>query len=401
MRILLLCDKPPWPGNSGGAIATRSVIDAMVANGFNLTIFFLSTPKHRLNRNDAPAGIDKQVSLVTEVTDNRINPVKALLNMFFSRKPYNISRFYSKKTAGRISALLKESSFDVIQFEGLVMNLYFDHVKRESSATLVMRSHNVESNIWYSLAGETQQPLRRLYYNSLAKRIERVEKESLNRYDTLLTISDSDREKFIDSGVTIPVITLYPALKGNVTKPPIPKNGEITAGFIGSLDWRPNIKGLIWFLDKVWPETKHSKNRINLIVAGRNPAPLITRKMKHAGVKYCGSPASSSSFLEEINLLIVPLFSGSGIRIKIIEALMHGIPVVTTKLGAEGLPHDIAGMIKITDDPAEMSAWIIEAAYNEDSAEWSQLITEKAACYFSEEVAKKKVNTIYKALTGG
>ncbi|MCA1757785.1 MAG: glycosyltransferase family 4 protein [Bacteroidales bacterium] len=401
MRILLLCDKPPWPGNSGGAIATRSVIDAMVANGFDLTIFFLSTPKHRLNSNDVPAGIDKQVSLIKEVTDNRINPIKALITLLFSRKPYNISRFYSKKTAGRISALLKESSFDVIQFEGLVMNLYFYHVKKESSAKLVMRSHNVESDIWYSLAGETHHPLRKFYYNSLAKRIERVEKESLNRYDTLLTISDIDRERFIDSGVTIPVITLYPALKKSATKDAVNLNGEIRAGFIGSLDWQPNIKGLIWFLDKVWPETKHSKNRIKLIVAGRNPVPLITRKMKRADVDYCGSPVSSSSFLEAINLLIVPLFSGSGIRIKIIEALMHGIPVVTTKRGAEGLPQDIAGMITITDDPSAMSAGIIETAYRGDSAQCSRLLIEKAAGYFSEEVATKKINTIYKALTGG
>jgi glycosyltransferase involved in cell wall biosynthesis len=400
MRILLLCDKPPWPGNSGGALATRSVIDAIVANGFDLTVFFLSTPKHKLNSNETPEEIVKHVSLVTEYTDNRIKPLKALLNLLFSRKPYNISRFYSKRTAAKITALLKERKFDIIQFEGLVMNLYLDNVRGESSARLVMRSHNVESEIWYSLARETRQPLRKFYYNSLAKRIERTEKESLNRYDALLAISDSDKEKFINMGVSVPVFTLYPSLKSRVIKPAISRDGEITAGFIGSLDWRPNIKGLIWFLEKVWPETKHSETRINLVVAGRNPTPLIKREMKRAGVEYCGSPLLSSSFLEGINLLIVPLFSGSGIRIKIIEALMHGIPVVTTKSGAEGLPYDIAALITITNDPAEMSAEIIDAAYCRDSSERSVILKEKAAGYFSEEVATRNVSRIYKSFRG-
>lgn len=400
MKILLLCDKPPWPGNSGGAMATRAVIDAMVANGFDLTVFFLSTPKHRPDSREKPEEIVKHISLVREVTDNRINPLKALLNLLFTRKPYNISRFYSKRTAGKISALLKERSFDIIQFEGLVMNLYLDLVKRESSARVVMRSHNVESDIWYSLAGETRQPLAKFYYKSLAKRIERIEKKSLNRYDALLAISDTDREKFITKGVSVPIFTLYPSLRSSAINPPIPKEGEITAGFIGSLDWRPNIKGLIWFLEKVWPETKESKTRINLIVAGRNPAPLIKREMKRAGVQYCGSPQLSSTFLEGINLLVVPLFSGSGIRIKIIEALMHGIPVVTTISGAEGLPHDIAGLIAITNDPSKMSAAIIETATRRDSSQRSAMIKEKAAGYFSGEVAAKNISRIFKSITG-
>jgi glycosyltransferase involved in cell wall biosynthesis len=400
MKILLLCDKPPWPGNSGGAMATRAVIDAMVANGHDLTVFFLSTPKHRPDSSDIPEEIIKQISTVREVTDNRINPFKALFNLLFTRKPYNISRFYSKVTAGKIAALLKESRFDIIQFEGLVMNLYLDIVKRVSSARVIMRCHNVESDIWYSLAVETRQPFAKLYYFSLARRIERIEKESLNRYDALLAISDSDREKFIERGVSVPIFTLYPSLKSSGIKQAVPDEREITAGFIGSLDWRPNIKGLIWFLKKVWPETKESKNRIKLIVAGRNPAPLIKREMKRAGVDYCGSPQLSSTFLEGINLLVVPLFSGSGIRIKIIEALMNGIPVVTTRSGAEGLPHEIAGLITITDDPVKMSAAIVETACRPHSPQWSALLREKAAGYFSGEVAARNISRIFKSITG-
>ena len=79
---------------------------------------------------------------------------------------------------------------------------------------------------------------------------------------------------------------------------------------------------------------------------------------------------------------------------------MHGIPVVTTISGAEGLPLDIAGMITITNDPAEMSAALIDAASCRDSSEQAKILKEKAAGYFSEEVATKNISRIFKSITG-
>ena len=401
MRILLLCDKPPWPGNSGGAIATSSVIDAMLSNGFDVTVFFLSTPKHNLSSDDTPIAENRQLKLASQRIDNRIKPINALMNLLLSRKPYNIERFFSEKAAGRISTLLKENSYDIIQFEGLIMNLYFRQVKRESDALLVMRSHNVESDIWFSLADETRQPLRKFYYHSLAKRIAAVEKKYLNCYDRLLAISENDRKRFVNAGVTIPVKTLYPAINDGTTGVIKTMNDTFTAGFIGSLDWNPNINGLRWFLERVWPELKNTNPGIEVKVAGRNPNSATIKRIKRAGVEYCGSPESSESFLESVNLLIVPLFSGSGIRIKIIEALIHGVPVVTTARGAEGLPHEITTIITITDDPAEMSEKIREMAENRDSLQDSLLLKNSAEKYFSEKAVEKEVTKIYTELKGG
>lgn len=401
MKILLLCDKPPWPGNSGGAMATRSVIDAMLSNRFDVTVFFLATPKHMLNNSDSPVGGNRQLKLVSQTIDNRIKPIIALLNLLLSRKPYNIQRFYSEKTAGKISALLKESRYDVIQFEGLIMNLYFSHVKMSSDAQLVMRSHNVESDIWSSLADETRQPLRKFYYHSLARRITEVEKKSFNRYDMLLAISDSDRKRFIRQGVTIPVKTLYPSIADDITKKAKTKSSSLTVGFIGSLDWYPNINGLKWFLGRVWPDLKKTSSGIEVKVAGRNPKASIIKSMERAGVEYCGSPESSASFLETVDLLIVPLFSGSGIRIKIIEALIHGIPVVTTTRGAEGLPQEITTILTITDDPVEMREKIRQAAEKRNSLQDLLLIKGSAAKYFSAETVKREIAQIYIGLNSG
>lgn len=397
----MLCDKPPWPGNSGGAIATSSVIDAMLSNGFDVTVFFLSTLKHSLSSDNTPIAENRQLKLASQRIDNRIKPINALLNLLLSRKPYNIERFFSEKAAARISTLLKENSYDIIQFEGLIMNLYFKQVKRRSDALLVMRSHNVESDIWFSLADETRQPLRKFYYHSLAKRIAAVEKKYLNCYDRLLAISENDRKRFVNAGVTIPVKTLYPAINDGTTGVIKTMNDTFTAGFIGSLDWNPNINGLRWFLERVWPELKNTNPGIEVKVAGRNPKSAIIKRINRAGVEYCGSPESSESFLESVNLLIVPLFSGSGIRIKIIEALIHGVPVVTTTRGAEGLPHEITAIITITDDPAEMSEKIREMAENRDSLQDSLLLKNSAAKYFSEKAVEKEVAKIYTELKGG
>ena len=253
----------------------------------------------------------------------------------------------------------------------------------------------MESDIWLSMAYETRQPLRKFYYHSLATRIAAVERKSLNRYDRLLAISGIDRKRFISEGVTIPVNTLYPAVNDMFIRKVKTSNGTLTAGFIGSLDWHPNINGLRWFLEKVWPDLKKTNPEIEIKIAGRNPDTSIIKRMKRTGVEYCGTPKTSASFLESVDLLIVPLFSGSGIRIKIIEALIHGIPVVTTTRGAEGLPDEITDVLTITDDPVKMGEELRLIAKNRGSIQDSLLLKKSAAKYFSVEAVKREVARIY------
>jgi glycosyltransferase involved in cell wall biosynthesis len=385
MNILLLTDKPPWPGDSGGAIATQSIIRILVDKKINLTILSFNTNKHKGSLSDIPLPIRSKIDIQLINHNTTISYSRLVYNLLLSDKPYNLERFRSTLFEKRLIELLT-NKFDIIQFEGIAMNGYFNIVKSYSDAKLIMRSHNVEYTIWEGIASESKRLYRRVYSSILAKRIKRVEMTSLNLYDGLIAISDDDLVKFRKIGIDIKAITLYPTIHQIDSKHPKIKSRGYTIGFIGSLDWEPNLTGLIWFIEKVWPQIRDEYPDIKFQVAGRNPGSIIIRKMKRAGVDYVGSPDLSHLFIDSIDLMIVPLFSGSGLRIKILESLLTGVAVVSTIKGAEGLPNDIARDIRTTDDPIEMYK-LIGNCYQQIRSESSDndQLKERAKQYFGNQ----------------
>jgi polysaccharide biosynthesis protein PslH len=107
--------------------------------------------------------------------------------------------------------------------------------------------------------------------------------------------------------------------------------------FIGSLDWMPNTEGLHWFLDEVWPKLKSKHSNIEFHFAGRNAPPEL-KNIKINGVKFHNDVKDAKSFMSQYPISIVPLFAGSGIKIKILEALALGRVVISSSIGLEGIP---------------------------------------------------------------
>ena len=326
MRILQLTNKPPWPAKDGGSIAMWNLTKGLAGLGHQVTVLSMNTRKHHT----PPESIPLQVKEIAEFrfvsVPATVSPVSAVMNLLFSNQPYNAVRFISQEFKQALRELLREKKFDLIQLEGLYLSPYIPVIREHTSAPVALRAHNIESEIWERTA-VLSSGLKKWYLRNLAGRILNFEKNWLNSYDLLVPITSRDGEWFTKAGNQKPV-HISPAGIDSSFYHLTHDDPEFPSLFhIGSLDWSPNQEGLIWFLSRIWPSVHLKHPGLNLYIAGRNAPPWLVSKFQEKNVVYLGEVEDAHSFIRSKSVMIVPLFSGSGMRIKIIEGMALGKPL--------------------------------------------------------------------------
>lgn len=356
MKILLLCNKPPWPPTDGGAVATLNMIKGLSAKKTFVSVLAMNTSKHFTNIDDIPEEFKNETDLHFVNLDTRIDLVKLLINLIFSDKPYNLERFQSDKFEMELTKMLK-TDFDIVQLEGLSLYHYLPVIRKNSSAKVVIRTHNVENLIWSGMAVEEINPFFKFYFKVLSKRLKVLESEIISEFDALVPISYNDLKWFKDNQVGIPSLVSPPGIDTSS----LSENSENEPGnvfFIGSLDWRPNINGLKWFIKKVWPLVLKKIPDTTFYIAGKNASKKTSKIFLGKNIFFHGEVTSSSQFIKNKSVMVVPLFSGSGIRIKTIEGMSLGKSIVTTPAGADGLEYENKRNIFIANSPLEFAEYI-------------------------------------------
>lgn len=353
MKILFLANKSPFPPIDGGTIATFGIMEALADLGHQITVLVMNTKKHHITPFQIPEQISTKITFHLVEVPADIKALPALKNLFFSRLPYNAQRFISKLYAKKLSTLLKSQHFDVIQLEGLYLCPYIDLIKNCSKAIIAYRSHNVEFEIWERLVANSK-GFRRVYLKILHKRLKRFELSVLNKYNLLLPITLRDGHLLNSLGNIKPSFVL-PAGISYIEQ----KSNELfnvtDLFFIGALDWIPNQEGLIWFLESCWPQIFRKFPRITLSIAGRNAPKSLIDKFNLPNVFYKGEVPNAYDFMRKHGIMIAPLFSGSGMRVKIIEAMANRKPIVTTSVGCEGIDLVHGKHILIGDSPNQFN----------------------------------------------
>ncbi len=337
MNILFVCNKNPFPPKDGGQIATYAMVRGMVEAGHSVTVAAINTKKHFLDPTTIPTDIPALQDYHSTFLNTDITPIGLATNFFFSRQPYTASRFVSKDFELVLQDLLAKKTYDIVQLEGLYLCSYIPFIRKHSKATIFYRAHNVEFEIWERLAQSTKNPIKKIYLQNLTKRIKRFETATLNQYDIIVPITQRDADKYNSLGNTRPTVV---APTGIFTKdlPQIMNKTHVSLFHIGALDWAPNQQGLIWFLDNCWNKIRQGFPTLELHVAGRNAPTWFIEKLQIPGVVYCGEVPSAYTFMAEHAIMIVPLLAGGGMRIKILEGLSFGKCIVSTSIGAEGIP---------------------------------------------------------------
>jgi len=362
MKILQLCKKMPYPPKDGEAIAILNITKGLHANGHEVPLLAMNTPKHHYKVKDLPKSIQKIAAFQTVFVDTGLSPMDAFGNLF-TQKSYNLARFFSKKYKAALYDILQEQNFDVIHLEGLYLAPYIKFIRQYSPAPIVMRAHNVEFEIWERLAKEQKNWLKKRYLNLLAIRMKYFEIRMLNRYDGLVPISVKDEAYFRKMGYIGPAYTIAASVDAErYTVNHNYANWE-SVFFIGSLDWMPNQKGLLWFLKEVWPQVYEKMPKVKFYIAGRNMPKWLETKLL-PGVHMVGEVEHATDFMQSKGIMIVPLFSGSGMRVKIIEAMALGKPIVATSLAAEGIACTHKKNIMLGNNANEFTEHIIELLQN-------------------------------------
>ena len=231
------------------------------------------------------------------------------------------------------------------------MTPYISTIRRISKAKIVLRSHNLEHLIWERLANTTGNTAKRLYLNHLASKLKTYEKRTLNEVDGIAAISFEDTNRFQELNCKVPLITIPFGIDLEKYKYVEKENCTFKDLFhIGAMNWAPNKEAINWMLDEIWPDL--SKLDVKMHLAGRE-TPDSLKKLADDKLKVYGDVESAIDFMNAHDVMIVPLLSGSGMRVKIIEAMALGKVVITTSVGGEGIDYVNGEQLLIADTPVE------------------------------------------------
>jgi glycosyltransferase involved in cell wall biosynthesis len=349
MRILQILNRVPWPLRDGGSIGYYNMIKGYHDAGCEVTVAAMNTTKHYVKI--LPPELTGIATWHTVPVDNRVKIIPAAINLF-SSSSYHVERFISADVEQMLENILLHQQFDVIIFESLFTMPYIDIVRSHSNALIVLRQYNVEHRIWKLLAGGAHNPLKKWYLQLLARRLQVFEREQLNKADLITTVTEADAEALREMGCTRQVIS-FPL--GIFIKPGSAATAapEIPSLFhIGSMEWLPNKEAMRWFIDEVWQEVAKRHPDLQLYIAGRG-MPESFRQLDSPNLHVLGEVADAETFMQQKQIMVVPLFSGSGIRIKILEAMALGKTIITTRLGAQGIDCENGKHLLLADNNQE------------------------------------------------
>ncbi len=356
MKILFLCNKSPYPAREGGPIAMNMMIEGLIRAGHQVKVLAVNSEKYHVAPESIPLSYREMTGIELVDIDLRIRIPDALLNLF-STKSYHVERFISAAFRKKLLDILSVEKFDVVQFEMLFMSPYLGDVQRNSNAVTVLRAHNIEHLIWERMARNEKSPLKKWYISHLAETLKNYELSVIKGYDGIAAITYKDAEFFQKiiqgSGQAKPAVTDIPfGLDPGSYSSSREKIHFPSIFSLGAMDWLPNNEGIYWFLEKVWPELHRRFPDLRFYIAGRHMPEWLTNS-RHENVEVIGEVEDAVQFMNSKAIMVVPLFSGSGIRIKIIEGMAAGKTIVSTSIGAEGIGYTNGENILIADDPEE------------------------------------------------
>ncbi|MBI1223411.1 MAG: glycosyltransferase [Bacteroidetes bacterium] len=348
MKILFLSHRIPWPVRDGGALAIHNNLKGFVEAGHQVKFLALNPKKDHTSLQGTPNYFQKAEAEVIDI-DTDVHPFAAIKNLFGSAS-YHVERFYSAQFEHRLTHQLISQSYDVVHMEGTYIAQYAPLIRRvNKTACLVLREHNVEYRIWEQMAQLSTNFFKQAYLGILASRLKKYEEKLWTHVDMIEAISPDDLEVFqsFNSGAFLGSAGFD--LDEYLREEKEPESH--TLFHLGSMDWLPNRQSIEWLLNEVWPVIHREFPTWKLRLAGKKMPEDWIRDV--GVVKIEGEVPSAVEYMANYQVMIVPLLSGSGIRIKTIEAMAMGKTVISTSVGIRGLGVEPGKDFLLADNPRE------------------------------------------------
>jgi glycosyltransferase involved in cell wall biosynthesis len=381
-RLLFLSPRYLFPADSGGKIRTVSVLRGLLGGAFEI---HLVSPMPE----SASAVDPAQLGQICDHFTGWNAPTRSVafqwtrMRHLVSGLPVAVATDYSR--AGRRTvdeALSRKPDLIVVDFPHAAVLAPGPY-----PCPSVLFTHNVEAEIFRRHAETARDPLRRAVWRSQATKMARYERGLLGRFDAVVAVAERDREYFVraygaNNVSVIPTGVDLDYFSYSAT-PVLEPADPATVVFTGSMDWMANIDGIEYFMDQVWPEVARVRPEAKFVVVGRQPPAALVERAASRGLnwEFTGFVDDVRPYVRRAHVYVIPLRVGGGTRIKVYEAMALGCPVVSTRIGVEGLPVQDGRQFMAADRPADMAASIL--ALLERNDERSQLSA--AARRFVEE----------------
>ncbi len=386
MRVLLVTNRVPFPANSGYPIVIYNTVKGLLEEGAEVTVFSLNA-----------TGIPPQLAALNDPMLSKIGFHSAEVNQKLSaweivrnvlaRKSSHVARFYKSVPVAKLKNLLHKNSYDIIQLEGLFVMPYLNLVRQHSTAKIVYRAHTIEHLVRGTTSSAEQSPLRRLYQHLLSRRLRKFELQNLNRTDAVLTINRSDKSHLESLGCRVNIENLPFTIDPQDYRPDASKCEFPSLFHIGTLDSFPAIEGIEWFIGTVWKDLQALDTGLKLHVAGTG-IPDDFYVLENDRLIIHDTLDDARAFINSKPIMVVPLRTGSGMRVKIIEGMAMKKCIISTSMGAEGINYEHGKNILIADTPDEFYKYILQA------------VTNRRFCDEIGENARKLVEKEYNLKTG-
>jgi polysaccharide biosynthesis protein PslH len=363
--ILIVCNRVPFPLKDGGSLAMFAMIKGWHEAGRPVHLLAMNTAKHNIKQADLPELFGQIASFEMVQMDTQIKVLPTLSNFIFSQKPQHAQRFYAQHFEKKIIEKIQQIQPELIQLESIYLQEYAPVIRQYSKALLMQRLHNIEAEIWYRLAQESVGLLKKWYLKNLAKRIEQYEKMVWQDADALIAISNNDEQTISRSGCTTPMCTI--AFGIDMDSKALVESLNDKAYHLGAMDWQPNIEAMEWMRDEIAPTIHQKIPDFQFHFAGRKMPEWFTKERKP--YFYCsGEIEDASTFIQDKGILMVPLRSGSGIRIKTLEAMAEGKLVISTRVGIQGIDAQDKTHFLLADTPQDFASAIEWVHAHKDEA---------------------------------
>ncbi len=382
----MICNKSPYPKTDGGAIGLYNNITALSKAGYKIKVIAANTNKNWVKAEDVPDDFMAITNLELIPINLSLNVFSALYNLL-SGQSYHISRFYTKQFENRIIEVLKSEEFDIIQLEYLPMALYIDVIRKHTKAPIVLRNHNVEFKIWEKITKNTANQLKKWYLKQLVKTLKHFEISALRKADGIISTTTIDADEFLKLAPGKKVIAIPTSFNIEQLPDDYSLCGNPNIFHLGAMNWYPNEEGVKWFVQDVFHLIKNRIPEINLHLAGRNMPEWLTN-LNVDGIIVDGEVDDAFDYMKKFDIMVVPLLSGSGIRVKIIEGMALGRAIVTTTIGAEGINVENNRNIIIADSPSDFADAVV---YLYNDAEKRKQLSENARSFVEEEHTSEKL----------
>lgn len=367
--LLFITTQLPYPPKSGGTVKSWNYIKDL-AQRYNLSLATL------LKDDDADfvEDLKEQISFHHFLAEEHQTERSALslLNSYLGFPCLNVFRNYSPSFYSKVQSILEQ--FDMVIIDHYEM---FQYVPKSYSGKLILHTHNAEFMLWRRLAELESNPLKKLLLKLEAKRVAQYEQSIFDRSDLIFT-TESDQELYQKHGFKLGnVKTTYHL--GNEQLLELEdlnfSDTELALSFMGTLSWEPNVDGLLWFLNEVWPLLIKDFPQLKFYILGKDPDPRIKNLAEgDAQIIFTGFVKNLDDYLKKTRVYLAPLRFGSGMKVKVLEGLYRGVPTVSTSVGAEGLKVEDNKHIMIADQAKDFAAKCIRLL--QDKNQWNILRNE-------------------------